>query len=128
MENTAAALNELLQRFIAQWELLTGGPQEIGSEDFNRVLDLAKENLFDAVKLASEEFNLDIYLGSHVLRARNEDDEILFYNCCFGWVDGVQYATGYTTKSEADAENEHEMCLSPKLKDRMVLSFKDAQA
>lgn len=129
VQNTATALNQLLERFIAQWELLTGGPGEIGAENFNRVVSLAQENLFDAVALASNEFDFDIRLGSHVLRAQYGDGgEYVYHNSCFGWVEGAHYATGYTTKEEVTSESKHEEALSPHLVNRQVLRYKDVAA
>lgn len=118
----AAALKahgEALRRFLAQFELLSGGPLEVGEEAYARVLDIAFQNVFEAIALVDKEFNLSIGLGPFIIEAQDplELSSSVYYHPCFGWAEGARYAYGYDSEEAAtDAlENLVEKVRCPKV-------------
>lgn len=103
-EVSLAANHGALQRFLAQWELLTGGPEEYGHEAYNRVIEVAADNIFEALGL-EEVDELNIEIGSYVIKAVDDKDgekHDVFWNHSYGWVDSKEYASGYASREKAE--------------------------
>ena len=89
-----------LRRFLAQFELLSGGPEEYGYEDYTEVVETAARNIFTAQALVAEN-DLCIELGPYIVRSKADEgdedckDGFKYWNNSFGWTNSRSFASGF---------------------------------
>lgn len=97
VENSEAYL-----RFVAQFELVSGGPRELGEQDYQKVLDMAKVNLPEAIFHVEETYEWYIGVGPYVWSKDDPLDESgkVYWHPSFGEVESIEHAYGYVNKRD----------------------------
>lgn len=103
-----SSMKVMLRRFETQLELLSGGPVEIGEDEYRKVLELAKSNIFEACAYVEETYDFTIGLGGYVIESKDELDlsetGVVYWNPHFGWVEGIDCAYGYASLAQAQQD------------------------